>query len=143
MENSIYQLFVYGSLRSQFKHAAYAYISKYFNLVGEGRVRGKLYDLGSYPGAIPATDESFIIGELYQIKNSEDFYRAMELLDEYEGVNPSEGEPPIFKREPATIFLKEANQTTAWVYWYAGFIEDQPLITSGDIVDFLEHKRKL
>jgi gamma-glutamylcyclotransferase (GGCT)/AIG2-like uncharacterized protein YtfP len=34
---SIYQVFVYGSLRKGFLHPAYQYISRYFSLVGEAK----------------------------------------------------------------------------------------------------------
>jgi gamma-glutamylcyclotransferase (GGCT)/AIG2-like uncharacterized protein YtfP len=46
------QLFVYGSLRSGFRSPAYEYISRYFTFVANAKVRGELYDLGSYPAGI-------------------------------------------------------------------------------------------
>ena len=65
----IYQLFVYGSLRSGFRSAAYEYISRYFDLVGDAKVKGLLFDLGDYPAAKPTDEEKFIVGELYSIRN--------------------------------------------------------------------------
>ncbi|MBP7555451.1 MAG: gamma-glutamylcyclotransferase, partial [Chitinophagaceae bacterium] len=56
----IHSLFVYGSLRSGFQSQAYEYMSRYFNLVGNGRVKGRLYDLGDYPAALPTTGDQFI-----------------------------------------------------------------------------------
>ncbi len=41
-----YYVFVYGSLRSGFQSPAYEYISRYFNLFGEAKVKGKLFDPG-------------------------------------------------------------------------------------------------
>jgi gamma-glutamylcyclotransferase (GGCT)/AIG2-like uncharacterized protein YtfP len=41
----VYQLFVYGSLRSGFRSTAYDTISRYFELVGEAMVKGELFDL--------------------------------------------------------------------------------------------------
>ena len=49
-----YQLFVYGSLLSGFKSPAYDYISRYFDLVSDGKVKGLLFDMGEYPAAEPA-----------------------------------------------------------------------------------------
>ena len=46
---STFHIFVYGSLRSGFKSPAYNYISKYFSLVGDAKVQGKLYNMGNYP----------------------------------------------------------------------------------------------
>ena len=51
MSNEIYKLFVYGSLRSGFRNPVYEYLTKYFHLMGEAVVKGKLYDLGEYPAA--------------------------------------------------------------------------------------------
>jgi hypothetical protein len=51
-----------------------------------GSVQGKLYDMGEYPAAIPGTEDYFITGELYHIAQEEEFARAMEQLDEYEGL---------------------------------------------------------
>ena len=69
-ENGNYQLFVYGTLRSGFHHPAYAYISDNFTLVGQGKIKGRLYDMGEYPAAVPVAEDSFIIGELYQLKEN-------------------------------------------------------------------------
>ena len=80
------QLFVYGSLRSGFRSPAYEYISRYFVFVGDARVRGKLFDLGSYPAGIKTNDNTFIVGELYTIKSENEFAWAIGQLDDYEGV---------------------------------------------------------
>jgi gamma-glutamylcyclotransferase (GGCT)/AIG2-like uncharacterized protein YtfP len=85
MEQSNGQVFVYGSLRSGFHHPAYAYISRYFTLVSEGKVKGSLYDMGEYPAAIPSEKDQFIIGELYRINSPEEFEWAIAQLDDYEG----------------------------------------------------------
>ena len=91
-DSPVYRLFVYGSLRSGFQSPAYEYISRYFHLVGNGRAKGKLFDLGSYPGAVPTDDDSFIIGELYDINDPSQFSWAIAQLDDYEGVDVAEGE---------------------------------------------------
>ncbi|HEX8460868.1 MAG TPA: gamma-glutamylcyclotransferase family protein [Segetibacter sp.] len=142
MGNNITKLFVYGSLRSGFHHPAYDYISKHFTLISEGKVKGKLYDLGNYPAAVPTTDEAFIIGELYNLKTTSDFAWAIEQLDAYEGVNPEEGEQPLYKRELAEIYYNN-EVATAWIYWYSRQIEDEPIIPSGNVFDFVQHKSKL
>ncbi len=143
MTNDVLKLFVYGSLRSGFKHPAYEYISRYFTLVGPAKVKGKLYDLGSYPAAIPTTDDDFfIVGELYQLKNEKEFDWAFEQLDDYEGVHPESNESSLYIRQQETVIIGEET-AIAWMYWYNALIEDQPLITSGDVLEFLHHKSKL
>ena len=131
----IYQLFVYGSLRSGFGTPAYEYISRFFDLVGEGRVRGKLYDLGEYPAAVAVKEDAFIIGELYTIKNESEFAWAVGQLDDYEGVTTEPGEPQLFRREPVEVFNGNA-VTTAWIYWYNGDVSGRTAIASGDIMDY-------
>jgi gamma-glutamylcyclotransferase (GGCT)/AIG2-like uncharacterized protein YtfP len=135
-------LFVYGSLRKGFHHPAYEYISKYFEFVSEARVRGYLYDMGNFPAAKPSTDNAYIIGELYELKEGADLSWALEQLDDYEGVEPEEGEVPLYVREVTTVLYK--NKTTdAYIYWFNASVEGQPAIPSGDIFQFVEQKSKL
>lgn len=142
MEENIDKLFVYGSLRSGFHHPAYEYISKYFKLLSEAKAKGYLYDMGNFPAAVPTTDDAYIIGELYELKDKADFLWAIEQLDEYEGVRPEEGEAPMYRRELTTVYYN--NETTeAWIYWFNGKIEEQPLIASGDVFQFIHQKSKL
>ena len=142
MEQPVSKIFVYGSLRSGFHHPAYQYISRYFTLEAEAKVKGKLYDMGAYPAAVPAEEDVFIIGELYRIHNQDEFSWAMAQLDDYEGLNTEQGETPLYRRELATIYTQ--NQTTqAWIYWFNGDITDQPFIENGDILQYIQQKNKL
>lgn len=133
------QLFVYGSLRSGFKSQAYDYISRYFTLVGEAKVHGKLVDMGEYPAGIPSTEERYIIGELYTIKDEMEFSWAMGQLDDYEGVSLEEGERPLYRRE-CTEVICNGQSSLAWIYWYNGDTSGRPEIASGDILQYLREK---
>ena len=135
----VYHLFVYGSLLSGFKSPAYEYISRYFNLVSPARIRGKLYDLGEYPAAVATTDDVYITGELYLIKNESEFSWALGQLDDYEGVTVEPGEVRLYKRELTTVYHNN-ECTTAWIYWYNGDVDDKTVIESGDILQY--HKQK-
>lgn len=140
MQASTYQLFVYGSLRSGFRNPAYQYLTKYFHLLGEAVVKGKFFDKGPYPVAIPATEEdAFITGELYVLNNPDEFNWAMEQLDDYEGLNVEAGETPMYKRELVTVF-KEGVSSQAWIYWYNGSVEGMKEITIGDVLKYLQQK---
>jgi len=135
----VYQLFVYGSLRSGFRSPAYEYISNFFTLVGEAKVRGKLYDLGSYPAAIPARENTFITGELYRINNVNEFAWAIGQLDDYEGVSKDADGVQLYRREITEVRL--GNQIMhAWIYWYNGDVQGKPLIASGDLLQYLQQK---
>ena len=122
-------LFVYGTLRSGLQHPAHAFISRYFTLLGAATVKGKLYDLGEYPGAIPSHEDEFITGELYQLTNEFQFTEAFAALDNYEGLLV---EPPLFRREQVTVLLTDSTDT-AWIYWYNHDVDESVCIESGDI----------
>src|SRR5678816_963315 len=132
----VYQLFVYGSLRSGFKSPAYEYISRFFSFVGDARVKGKLFDLGTYPAGVPSNDESFIIGELYAIKQEPEFAWAIGQLDDYEGVTIEPDEVQLYKRELVDVY-SDNRVAKAWIYWYSRSVEGKPLIESGDLVQYL------
>lgn len=139
--NNNFQLFVYGSLRSGFRNAAYAYLTRYFTLIGEGKVKGKLYDTGTYPVAVPTTEEKYIFGELYQLNNPAEFSWAMEQIDDYEGLHVEAGETPLYKRDLATITIGEHN-TTAWIYWYSGPLQNYPELDATDVLEYLQQRNK-
>ncbi len=135
-----FQIFVYGSLRSGFRSAAYEYVSKYFTFVAEAKVKGLLYDQGDYPVAIPTTTNNFIIGELYTINNTDEFSFAIAQLDDYEGLNPDEDEKALFNRIVSTIYHHDGKTTDAWVYWFAGNVIGKPIIQTGDVLQYLKQK---
>lgn len=141
-DSAVYQLFVYGSLRSGFRSNAYEYISRYFDLVGPARVKGQLFDMGEYPAAVPAGDEKFIIGELYKIRNEKEFSWAICQLDDYEGVVVEAHEEPLYRREVCEVVLDD-NKTSAvaaWIYWFNGDVNGKPVIESGDTLEYLKNK---
>ena len=135
----IYKLFVYGSLRKGFRSAAYEYISRFFRFEGDAKVRGKLFDMGSFPAGIPANDNQFIQGELYQANEENEFSWAIGQLDDYEGVSVEPDEIQLFRRELTEVYIN--NQVShAWIYWYNGDVSGRPLVASGDILDYLKNK---
>ncbi|MFI5186986.1 MAG: gamma-glutamylcyclotransferase [Chitinophagales bacterium] len=140
MNAGVHSLFVYGSLRSGFKSPAYEYISRFFSFVGNAKVKGKLFDLGLYPGGISTTEDSYIIGELYTIKLESEFAWAIGQLDDYEGIAVEFDEIPLYKRELVDVFINNNPATFAWIYWYSGNVEGKPLIESGDMIQYLREK---
>jgi gamma-glutamylcyclotransferase (GGCT)/AIG2-like uncharacterized protein YtfP len=135
-----YYVFVYGSLRSGFQSPAYEYISRYFNLFGPAKVKGRLYDTGEYPAAAPVQEEAFIHGELYLVKNESEFSWAIAQLDGYEGIDAEDGEAPLYRREITDVFINDAI-VPAWIYWYSGDLNNKPVIESGDILEYLKNKK--
>jgi len=132
---------VYGSLRSGFRSPAYEYISRYFDLVGEAKVKGELYDLGTYPAARPTDNNKFIVGELYRIRNENEFTWAIGQLDDYEGVSVDFDEMQLYRREITEVHI-DNKVTNAWIYWYVGDVKDKPVIDSGDVLQYMEQKKQ-
>jgi gamma-glutamylcyclotransferase (GGCT)/AIG2-like uncharacterized protein YtfP len=128
-------------LRKGFVHPAYEYISRYFTLVAEGKVKGRLYDMGDYPAAIPTRHEWFIAGELYNINHPDEFAWAIAQLDDYEGLNTEHGQRPMYRREITTIYLADRIED-AWVYWFNGEVNEKTFIESGNVLEYIQQKNK-
>ncbi|RYY62406.1 MAG: gamma-glutamylcyclotransferase [Chitinophagaceae bacterium] len=136
-----FQLFVYGSLLSGFKSPAYEYISRYFDLVSEGRVKGLLFDMGDYPAAVPADfHDTFIDGELYRIRHTSEFSYALAQLDDYEGVLVEPGEQALYRRELVQVAIPGGTEV-AWIYWFNGDVSGRPQIESGNLLEYIAARK--
>lgn len=141
MPNHTFKLFVYGSLRQGFNHPAYEYIKQYFNLLGHGKTKGILYDLGEYPAAVPSDDQHRIAGELYQILHEDEFEYAIAQLDDYEGVDESYDQPSLYRRALTDVHLDNGSKHEAWIYWYTGNFTNKAVVESGDVLEYIRNKR--
>jgi gamma-glutamylcyclotransferase (GGCT)/AIG2-like uncharacterized protein YtfP len=139
-DKGVYFLFVYGSLRSGFRSPAYEYISRYFKFVSDAKVKGTLFDMGTFPAAVPGNDTHYITGELYAAVGEKEFYWAIGQLDDYEGVAVEPDEVQLYRRELTDVYLNE-QVTRAWIYWFNGDTNGKPMISSGDLVQYLQQKK--
>lgn len=137
-------LFVYGTLRASFSNAPATRLRQYSRYVGEGTIAGRLYDIGSYPGARYLPDEpELIYGSVYALfpDRQADLLR---LLDAYEGVQdtPSENKPDEYTRciIPVTCAGQPIN---CWVYLYNWPVDSLRQIDSGDYVQYLTKQADL
>lgn len=137
----VFYLFVYGSLRRGFHSPAYEYISRFFTLVGDAKVKGKLYDMGTFPAGVPTADNSFLKGELYRINNPSEFSWAIGQLDDYEGVTVDSDEMQLYRRELTSVHI-DGSVSQAWIYWFNGNVEGYPAIESGDLLEYLADKKE-
>lgn len=107
-------LFAYGTLLCK-KNEFGAYLNDNCTFYTDGKISGKLYDLGEYPGAVLTDDENkFIHGKIYQLNNA---VKVLELLDEYEGFGPQQEQPNLFLRELIDIETSKG-KIACWVYLY-------------------------
>lgn len=139
MDTPLIHLFVYGSLRRGFRHPVFDYIKNHFTFVADGTVKGRLYDLGLYPAAVP-DENGKLIGELFVANSEEDFNWAISQLDDYEGLNPEADETPLYRREKATVSYNN-QESTAWIYWFNSSVEGKPVIESGDVMEYFKNKQ--
>ena len=108
--------------------------------IPHAKVKGLLYDLGSFPVAVPDKKEHYIIGELYQLKRPEEFDWAFAQLDDYEGVIVEPGEEQLYRRDIAEVFSDNGSMK-AWVYWYNAPVKKAPVIASGDLLQYIKGKK--
>ncbi len=110
-------LLVYGTLMRGF--ALHHLLEGRASFVGDGALRGRLYDLGAYPGAVPG-DDGLIHGEVYRVLEP----ALWSVLDSAEGAQ--------YHRREASVTIKGSGVRAAFVYWYAGPLGRAVPIPDGD-----------
>jgi len=125
-------VFVYGTLMKGFQEDWQTKVGA--RLLGRGRISGKLYDLGEYPGAICAAGDSgeYVKGELYEVKDPE---LATSILDQFEEFFPRRPHKSLFVRIIAPVTLEDGRRENAWVYVYNQPVDETRLVPSGDYRD--------
>lgn len=147
-------LAVYGTLRSDvaplirdpaLKEQAARARRSLGKLVGRCRIRGRLVDLGEYPGLVLAGDRS-VTGELYELPvegagsgEPYDFRSAIATIDAYEGLDPDDPTGSDYVRRSVAL-VHPANET-AWVYVLNNPPRDAEPLATGDWAEV--YRRKL
>lgn len=119
-------VFVYGTLRSELHHPLHELLASHSRHRGKAKVRGCLFDLGSYPGM--TIGDGVVHGELYEIES--ELPRILEALDEYEGHE--------YRREVVDAELASGERVAAWAYVLAHDTNGLRRIESGDYVQSSE-----
>ena len=125
----IERIFLYGTLLPDHAPAEIADIAQRLRPVGRAFVRGRLYDLGEYPGAIldPSSD-TMIVGKVFELPDD----RGMPAkLDWYEGFDPSEPDGSLFVRMKSSVTLDEGGELQCWIYVYNREPGEAPLMADG------------
>lgn len=119
-------VFVYGSLRRGSAGAMSVRFPE-ASFVGDGKVRGRLYDLGAYPGLQLDYSGALVNGEVYEVTDE-----MLRKLDEFELTSDYE------RREVEVEHGSEPGK--CWIYvpsHDANFLAGLPLIESGDWIKHL------
>ncbi|ALJ04431.1 hypothetical protein APS56_04440 [Pseudalgibacter alginicilyticus] len=123
-------LFVYGTLLQSLKNPISKFLNEHSEIIGQGYIQGKLYDVGEYPAAILSdfkTDK--IYGTALKIINPENVFSV---LDTYEGTNET---PPLYIKKKIMVYLENKYNIQAWVYIFNYPVQHLKRIHSGDYLN--------
>jgi gamma-glutamylcyclotransferase (GGCT)/AIG2-like uncharacterized protein YtfP len=111
-------LFAYGTLRPGREPGEIAPMTAKLRAVGAGFVRGSLYDLGEYPGAVlDDSADNEIAGTVLELPVDAG---VLEQLDAYEGYDPAVPATSLFVRVLHRVTLVSGGELTCWIYVYNG-----------------------
>lgn len=130
MQRRSQMLFVYGTLRRGF--SLHGQITKLgVRYVGKGQIEGRLYDLGKFPGAIPAADSN-IEGEVYELPDARRQLAALDEIEEYNSRRPNKS---LFVRKRTSVRLRNGRRLRAWVYFLPKRPQKARLILTGNYAE--------
>ena len=123
-------VFVYGTLRRGGVRAMPDLFPE-AKFIGQAKVRGNLYDLGTYPGLLLDESDSLVVGEVYEVDDE-----TLGKLDEIEASS-------LYRRKQVEVSLA-GRKVTCWVYvdnsrLYPG----RTLIISGDWIEYAGTKGEI
>ena len=123
-----HHLFVYGTLKRRSRHPMARKLENAARHVGTGRIHGRLYDLGQFPGLKESClPEETVHGDLYDLGSD-----AEPLLRELDAYENAESPPPRpFERTVTSVSHDDGSTIAAWVYWYRGDVCEAHRIASG------------
>jgi gamma-glutamylcyclotransferase (GGCT)/AIG2-like uncharacterized protein YtfP len=130
-------LFVYGSLLNTGNEFA-GYLSNNSIVLSTGSFKGRLYDIGEYPGALADNKSHYnITGTIVKLNNPTD---NLKILDDYEGFGADQAAPNLFIRKLLPVETAKG-PVNCWVYLYNLFINGFHEIISGDYLAYLIQKQ--
>jgi len=109
-------LFAYGTLQPGLVPATMSEVAAKLTPIGTGFVRGVLYNLGRYPGAVAdANSQTRIMGSVLKLPPDAG---VLALLDAYEGFDPESPETSEYIRERQMVELADGGTLACWFYRY-------------------------
>jgi gamma-glutamylcyclotransferase (GGCT)/AIG2-like uncharacterized protein YtfP len=108
------KLFVYGTLLDEDNKYG-IYLRSNSRFFAAGTIRGKLYDIGEYPGAVLVKEgDNYIHGTIMLVDRPREVLRV---IDDYEGFGDDQPQPNEFVRV-LTDAETQKGQVSCWVYLY-------------------------
>ncbi len=132
MQKRAERIFVYGTLRQGFP--LHRHIRRMaIRYVGKGKINGRLYDLGEFPGVFPSSSPADVItGEVYELTDPR---RQLVELDRLEEFDPDREETSLFLRRRTLVRLRNGQRLRAWVYLMPRKNSKCRLIPGGDYAE--------
>lgn len=122
-------LFTYGTLKAGHAPPEIADKVETLQYVGKAKVRGVLFDLGEYPGAVlDPTSTHEIAGEVFRLPGGP---TVLEQFDEYEGFDPASPDQSLFLRVLQSVTLDSGEIISCWIYVYNRNPGAAPMIVHG------------
>lgn len=137
-------LFAYGTLQPEHARDEVAHLVQSLEIVGKGTVRGTLYDMGEYPGAVldPASSRC-IHGTVFALPDQGGLLHS---LDSYEEYDPGAPATSQFIRRLCPVQLTDGEEAgieeagiegtrdrvlVCWVYEYNRPVNGAPVTENG------------
>lgn len=131
-------LFVYGTLMSGIKTKITTELHRKSQFLGVGKISGKLFDLGHYPGlTYDPKSSSTVIGHILKLNDPNETLR---FLDEYENVGERFGQVNEYKRVICPINF-EGEEIQCWTYLYQLPTKKLLEIKSGNYLEYLHENQ--
>jgi gamma-glutamylcyclotransferase (GGCT)/AIG2-like uncharacterized protein YtfP len=125
--NTPKHLFVYGTLTRGSRSPFAALLEARARYIGNAWVRGRLYRLGHFPGAVPdPASRSRIWGDVYFLRDP----MLIGAIDQYEGCGAYGRAVPLFRREAVQVVLAGGKELDAWIYRFTGRTKGRPAVHS-------------
>ena len=122
--NKELKVFVYGTLKVGGRFSKRFDASRTNAKVG--KIKGELYDLGSFPGVLLQGD-SEVIGEVHTYKDAEEIEKAFDRIEGFRGT----GEPHnLYEKRVVTAFTADGEESCI-MYEFARHIEKDRKIKEG------------
>jgi gamma-glutamylcyclotransferase (GGCT)/AIG2-like uncharacterized protein YtfP len=118
-------LFAYGTLIPGCEPAHMNAICSRMECIGEGTVRGLLYDLEHYPGVVEG--EGIVVGVVVRVPHD-----AWPTMDAYEGCPGPGGGEGLFRRIMTRATLNEGRELDCWLYVYSRAVRGRRIVLTGD-----------
>jgi gamma-glutamylcyclotransferase (GGCT)/AIG2-like uncharacterized protein YtfP len=142
-------LFAYGTLLPGAAPAEIAGIAARLKAVGEGCVRGRLYNLGHFPGAVleqtgnerrgkgKTSDDReadrnksgrMIYGTVFELPRDPEVLQALDAYEEFDPANPAASQ---FLRTRCLASLQSGSAIECWIYVYNRGVKNIPVVEGG------------